>query len=655
LQVSFSSPKECAPGMSDPIHHECGIAYIRLRKDPEYYYNKYGTALWGFNKLFLLLLKQRNRGQDGAGIGCCKLNVAHGKRFLFHDRAVKSDPVNRLFRRQQGELERLIASGLLDLKNPASVKENFEFGGENLVGHLRYSTSGGVTEAFCHPQVRESNWPTKSLMVLGNFNMTNVSELKKQMVARGQHPFHDTDTQVILEEIGFHLDEAHTDIYREERDRGTDGLAIPKVISNRFDIPKIIAESARTWDGGYTIVGLVGNGDGFVMRDPNGIRPCYYIEDDEVIAFASERTPLMTVFQREAQQIQELPPGHVASVRPSGEFAIKQFAEAKTRRSCAFERIYFSRGNDPDIYRERKQLGARLVPQVLDAIDRDLDKTVFSFIPNTAETGYHGLMDGLREWRRNRVREELRELTARGEQLPEEAFDRLIMSGWPRGEKVANKDEKFRTFISKEAGRNELVAFAYDITYGVIDGDNLVALDDSIVRGTTLRESILRILARTNPRQIIIASTAPQIRYPDCYGIDMSELGKFLAFQAAIGLLKKRGLEKTVKDVYDRCREELRKDPIDMENRVKAIYEPFSAEELSEEMAQLITPTDISWKGEVHLLFQTIENLHAALPDHRGDWYFTGNYPTPGGYAVVNQAFIDFCEGRDGRPYDGWL
>jgi amidophosphoribosyltransferase len=641
--------------MSDPIHHECGIAYIRLRKDPAYYHAKYGTALWGFNKLFLLLLKQRNRGQDGAGIGCCKLDAAHGKRFLFNDRTVKKDPVNRLFQRQQEELAQLIHAGLIDLAKPATVKEHFPFGGENLVGHLRYSTSGGVTEAYCHPQVRESNWPTKSLMVLGNFNMTNVSDLKKHMVARGQHPFHDTDTQVILEEIGFHLDEAHTDIYRAERDKGTDGPDIPKVISNQFDIPKIIEESARTWDGGYTIVGLIGNGDGFVMRDPHGIRPCYYIEDDEVIAFASERTPLMTVFHKEVEEIRELPPGHVASIRPSGEFRIKPFTDPKPRQSCTFERIYFSRGNDPDIYRERKQLGARLVPQILEAIDRDLDKTVFSFIPNTAETGYHGLMDGLREWRRNRVREELRELTARGERLPEEAFDRLIMSGWPRGEKVANKDEKFRTFISKEAGRNELVAFAYDITYGVVDGDNLVALDDSIVRGTTLRESILRILARTNPRQIIIASTAPQIRYPDCYGIDMSELGKFLAFQAAIGLLRKRGMEPVVREVYARCLEEVRKDPALMENRVKAIYAPFSPGELSEEMARLITPPDISWKGEVHLLFQTIENLHAALPDHQGDWYFTGNYPTPGGYAVVNQAYIDFFEGRDGRPYDGWI
>jgi len=640
--------------MSDPIHHECGIAYIRLRKDPEYYFRKYGTPLWGFNKLFLLLLKQRNRGQDGAGIGCGKLGVAHGKRFLFHDRSVKRDQVNRLFQGQQEEFKRLVDEKIMDPKDPGSVKEHFAFGGENLLGHLRYSTSGGVTQAFCHPQVRESNWPTKSLMVMGNFNMTNVPALKDLMVRRGQHPFHDSDTQVILEEIGFHLDEAHTDIYREERDRGTDGLRIPGIISARLDVPKIIRESAETWDGGYTIVGLVGNGDGFVVRDPNGIRPCFYIEDDEIIAFASERTPLMTVFQREVEDVKELPPGHVASVRPSGEFGIKQFAEPRERRSCSFERIYFSRGNDPDIYRERKRLGTNLVPQVLKAIDGDLEKTVFSFIPNTAETGYHGLMDGLREWRRNRVRDELRELTRRGEQLQEDALDRLIMSGWPRGEKVANKDEKFRTFISKEAGRNELVAFAYDITYGVVDGDNLVALDDSIVRGTTLRESLLRILARTHPKQIIIASTAPQIRYPDCYGIDMSELGKFLAFQAAIGLLEDRKMDNLIQEVCDRCLSELTKDPAQMVNCVKAIYEPFSPEELAEKMASLITPNDISWKGEIHLLFQTIENLHDAVPNHRGDWYFTGDYPTPGGYAVVNQAFVDFVKKKAGRPYDDW-
>jgi amidophosphoribosyltransferase len=353
--------------------------------------------------------------------------------------------------------------------------------------------------------------------------------------------------------------------------------------------------------------------------------------------------------------VQELPPGHVASVRPSGEFRIEPFTKPGARRSCAFERIYFSRGNDPDIYRERKALGAKLVPQVLKAIDGDLEKTVFSFIPNTAETGYHGLMDGLREWRRDRVRTELRELTARGEKLQEDALDRLIMSGWPRGEKVANKDEKFRTFISKEAGRNELVAFAYDITYGVIDGDNLVALDDSIVRGTTLRESLLRILARTRPKQIIIASTAPQIRYPDCYGIDMSELGKFLAFQAAIGLLRQSHRETIIHQVYDRCRQELTKPQARMVNQVKAIYQPFTPEELSEEMARLVTPADLEWTGQIRLLFQTIDNLHSALPHHQGDWYFTGDYPTPGGFAVVNQAFIDFCEGRDGRPYDGWL
>jgi len=640
--------------MSDPIHHECGIAYIRLRKDPDYYHKKYGTALWGFNKLSLLLQKQRNRGQDGVGIGCCKIDVGYGKRFLSHDRSVKKDAVSKIFQRQHAEYDRLVKEELIDPEKPSSIKEHFDFGGENLVGHLRYSTSGGVTEAFCHPQVRESNWPTKSLMVLGNFNMTNVSKLKEQMVLRGQHPFHDTDTQVILEEIGFHLDEEHTDIYREERDRGTNGLLIPRLISNRFDIPKIIRASAKHWDGGYTIVGLVGNGDGFVLRDPNGIRPCFYIETEEVIAFASERTPLMTVFQLEVEDVKELPPGHVASVRPSGHFHIEEFAKPQDRRCCSFERIYFSRGNDPDIYRERKALGAQLVPQVLKAIDGDLEKTVFSFIPNTAETGYHGLMDGLREWRRNRVREELRELTARGEQLQEDALDRLIMSGWPRGEKVANKDEKFRTFISKEAGRNELVAFAYDITYGVVDGDNLVALDDSIVRGTTLRESILRILARTRPKQIIIASTAPQIRYPDCYGIDMSELGKFLAFQAAIDLLKKSDQESIIHQVYDRCRQELTKPAARMQNQVKAIYDRFKPEVLSEEMAKLVTPANLDWKGEIHLIFQTIENLHASLPEHRGDWYFTGDYPTPGGYAVVNQAFIDYCEKKDGRPTDGW-
>jgi amidophosphoribosyltransferase len=640
--------------MSDPIHHECGIAYVRLRKKPAHYQNRYGTALWGFEKLFLLLHKQRNRGQDGAGIGCGKIGVPHGERYFFHDRTVKPDPVKRLFAKQREEFRALQDAGVLDPGDPQSVRDHFGFGGENLVGHLRYSTAGGVTQMFCHPQVRESNWPTKSLMVLGNFNMTNVGELKRHMVDRGQHPFQDSDTQVILEEIGFHLDEVHNQIYKSERKAGTEGHLIPGRISRRFDIPAIIRESARAWDGGYVIVGLVGNGDGFVMRDPAGIRPCFYVEDEEVIAFASERAPLMTVFGKGVGEVRELPPGHVASVRPNGDLRVERFArEEVPLRPCSFERIYFSRGNDPDIYRERKQLGSRLVPQILEAIDGDLERTVFSFIPNTAETGYYGMMDGLREWRRARVRDELRDLTRNGKVLSEESLDRLISSGWPRGEKVATKDEKFRTFISKEKGRDELVAYAYDITYGVVNGDNLVAIDDSIVRGTTLRESILHILSRTAPRKIVIASSAPQIRYPDCYGIDMSQIGKFLAFKAAISLLRKRSMEWLIEETYQACLRELEKPVREMGNRVQAIYEPFTPEELSAEMARQVYPTGTGWDGEVILIFQTIENLHAAVPNHRGDWYFTGNYPTPGGYAVVNRAFVDYHEGRqEDRSYE---
>jgi len=642
--------------MSELIPHECGIAYIRLRKPLEYYHQKYGSALYGFNKLSLLMQKQRNRGQDGVGIGCCKLRMPLGRRYLFHDKSVKQGAVTRLFEHHLREYERLEDAGLIDSENPATVKRHFAYGGENLVGHLRYTTSGGVSLNNCHPQVRETTWATKSLLMLGNFNMTNVPQLKRNMLKRGQHPYHDTDTQVVLEEVGFHLDEAHTDIYRHHRDRGVPGEEIPTLISEELDIATIVEESARNWDGGYTLVGLVGNGDGFVMRDPHGIRPCYYFADEEVIVFASERPPLMTVFDKEQDEISELPAGHVACLKHSGEFELERFADERPGASCSFERIYFSRGNDADIYRERQALGRNLVPQVLRAIDSDLDHTVFSFIPNTAETGYYGLMNGLREGRRREVRRILGEALRQGT-LREDLLDELILEGWPRDEKVANKDEKFRTFISQEEGRNELVSFAYDISYGLVrpGQDNLVVLDDSIVRGTTLRESIIKILSRTDPKKIVVVSTAPQIRFPDFYGIDMSELGKFLAFKAALSLLEKRGRSDLLDAVYGHCQEELKKPPQHMRNCVQAIYEPFSTEELSEEMAREITPKDIPWKGEVKLIFQTIEDLHAAIPNHPGDWYFTGNYPTPGGMAAVNRALIHHVDGRRGRPCDEWI
>lgn len=640
--------------MSDPIHHECGIAVVRLRRPLEYFQDRHKDALWGLRKLWAMMEKQRNRGHDGVGLGCCKLDPKLGRRYLFATKTAKRDALNLLFGKQFAALDRLSAAGLVKPHNPASLKQHFDFAGEVLFGHLRYSTSGGSTQSFCHPQVRESNWRTKSLMVMGNFNLTNVRDLRKGMTKRGQHPFYDTDTQVILEEIGYHLEEKHDELYRKHRDAGVELEKIPDLISEELDMVEVIRAAAVDWDGGYTLAGVVGNGDMFVMRDPNGIRPCFYYIDDEIIAFASERPPLMTVLNKPSEQIHELERGHVATIKSTGEFRVAPFTDQRESLPCSFERIYFSRGNDPDIYRERKELGRRLVKQVWDAIGGDLNNTVFTFIPNTAETGYLGLMDGLRERRRCEVHDKLTK-AASDRAVTQQLLDELIQDGWPRGEKILYKDEKFRTFISNETGRKEMVSLAYDISHGVIKPtDTVVAVDDSIVRGTTLRESVIKILSRVNPKKIIIVSTAPQIRYPDCYAIDMSQLGKFLAFDAAIKLLKKAGRTRMLDDLYHECRGELLKPTAEARNCVRDIYKDFEPEEISAEMARLVTPEDIPWRGEVQLIFETIENLHAALPNHRGDWYFTGNYPTPGGNAVANQAYVNYVIGEEGRPYDTW-
>ncbi len=641
--------------MSDSIGHECGLAYIRLKKPWAYYYEKYGTSLWSFQKLFLLMEKQHNRGQDGAGIGCCKLNMPIGQPYLFRARNSKRESLSRVIQAQQLTFDKMSQRGELDYRDPESVKSKFEFAGEILLGHLRYGTSGGFGTGSCHPHLRRSNWPTKTLMVLGNFNMTNAADLNHHLINRGQHPVFGIDTQTVLEEIGYHLDEQHDDLYRRERDKGTEGREIPGIISKELNVGEIIRQCGSIWDGGYAIAGVVGNGDGFVFRDPNGIRPCHYYENDELIAFASERVPLMTVFDADTDEVSELEPGHVAVMKSSGGITFERFAETEKTTPCSFERIYFSRGNDPDIYQERKALGANLVPQILDLIDHDLENAVFSFIPNTAEIAYQGTMLGLRLHRRQKVRDELIKGLAEGT-LDEDKIDELILRNWPRGEKIAHKDIKLRTFISQEEGRAQLVSHIYDVTYDVVKpGDSLVAVDDSIVRGTTLRRSILKILARTNPKQIIVASTAPQIRYPDCYGIDMSELGKFIAFQAATSLLQTRGLQSVIVNTYHECLEELKKPVEEMGNCVKAIYDSFTPEEISDEIARLVSPSEMPWKGKIKVIYQSIENLHEAVPNHQGDWYFTGDFPTPGGYKVVNQAFVQFYEKRDGRPYDVWF
>ena len=626
---------------------------MRLRKPLQYYYDKYGTALWGFNKLMLLMEKQHNRGHDGVGIGCVKLDMPLGQPYIFRRRDAEKDSLAGVFRREMKKFNKLERRDVIDRDMPDSVKQNFDFGGEILMGHLRYGTSGEFSSGSCHPYLRRSNWPTRTLLVLGNFNMTNTAELNRKLIDRGQHPVFGTDTQTVLEEVGFHLDEAHTDIYRRLRDsEEVEGQTRQDLISEELDIGKIVAESAENWDGGYTIAGVVGNGDLFVTRDPRGIRPCFMYQDDEVIAFASERVPLMTVFESEQEEVEEVPPGEVLTIDRHGEMKRSSFHKGETATPCSFERIYFSRGNDPGIYKERKAMGAALVPQIVESIGDDFDKAVFSFIPNTAETAYYGLMDGLRLYRRDQVKVRIAQAAKDGE-VNEELLDELIMTNWPRGEKIAHKDIKMRTFISQEKGRAQLVSHVYDITYGLVNqGDALVVLDDSIVRGTTLKKSILKILSRTRPRKIVICSTAPQIRYPDCYGIDMSEMGKFIAFRATESLRKKRGEASILEDAYQKCKAEMAKPAEERINAVKGVYEGLTAEEISAEIALLVTPDDIQHKCEVEVIYQTIENLHDSIDEQSGDWYFTGNYPTKGGVGVANQAYIHYYEGRTGRSYD---
>jgi amidophosphoribosyltransferase len=638
--------------MSDFLTHECGIAAVRLRRPLEYYQDRYDTPLWGFQKLFLLMEKQHNRGHDGVGIGCAKLHMPLGHPYIFRRRDAEKDSLSNLFRDEIKSFHKMARKQMLNPDLPSSVKEKFDFGGEILIGHLRYGTSGEFDSGSCHPYLRRSNWPTRTLMVMGNFNMTNTAELNAKLIDRGQHPVFGTDTQTVLEEIGFHLDEAHTDLYRKLRDQGVSGSLIPDMISSMLDVESIVHISAQAWDGGYAIVGVIGNGDMFAMRDPHGIRPCHMLLNDEVIAFASERVPLMTVFEADANDVQALEPGSLVVIKADGAIKVSKFAPEAEHTPCSFEKIYFSRGNDPSIYRERKAMGAALVDQIVRSIDNAFDNTVFSFIPNTAETAYYGMMDGLRLFRRRQVREEILSGLRNGS-LTEEKVDELILQNWPCGEKIAHKDIKLRTFITQEKGRDLLVSHVYDITYGVVKPtDNLVVIDDSIVRGTTLKKSILKILARTNPRKIVVCSTAPQIRYPDCYGIDMSELGKFIAFQAAVALHRRAGRQFLLDEVCSQCRLELSKPAGEMRNAVKRIYEDFTHEQISAEISRMVYPEEMNWHGDVEIIFQTIENLHASINEPCGDWYFTGNYPTSGGYATVNHSYIRWHEGIGGRGYE---
>ena len=622
---------------------------MRLLKPLSYYQEKYGSPLWGFTKLFLLMEKQHNRGQDGAGVACVKLDVAAGKPFMFRERNVKANPLDRIFKTLLGGYNEKVTAGTIHPEFAHTVKENFDFGGELLMGHLRYGTSGGYSLSSCHPYFRRSPWSTRNLALCGNFNLTNTAELNASLTAMGQHPIFATDTQAILEKIGFFLDEEHEDIYRFLRKRDLAGAELSQRISEELDVTRVLTRAAQKWDGGYTLCGLIGNGDAFVARDPSGIRPAFYFQSDEVVAFASERAPLMTVFDLAVEQVQEVPPGHVVVMKKRGTITVAPFTAPLPRTSCSFERIYFSRGNDLDIYRERQALGGGLADQVIKSIGHDWANTVFSFIPNTAEVAYYGLMSALRTRRRDEVKAAILKASSAGE-LTESLLDDLILRNWPRGEKVVSKDIKIRTFIGQETMRNQLVSHVYDITYGSVKpGDNLVCVDDSIVRGTTLRRSILRILARLNPKKIIIVSTAPQIRYPDCYGIDMSELGKFVAFEAAVELLKERGQTALLDEVHQLCLNEAATGC--STNHVRKIYEPFTPEEISAKIVERVRPQGIEWQGEIEIIFQSIENLRAAVPEHTGDWYFTGKYPTPGGYRVVNQAFLNYAAKSGGRSY----
>ena len=637
--------------MSDDIRHECGIALVRLKKPLEHYFLKYGTPLYGLFKLFLLMEKQHNRGQDGAGVAAVKLHMPPGEPYMFREREIKASPIDRIFRNLLKQYNALLKDGMVHPEFPATVKTHFDFCAELYLGHLRYGTSGGYHMSVCHPFFRRSSWPTRNLMLAGNFNMTNTAALNDSLIAMGQHPIFATDTQALLEEIGYHLDVLHEQHYRKLRGRGLDGAELTKVMHEEFNVTEAVRRASRKWDGGYSLVGAIGTGDAFVMRDPAGIRPAFYYENDDIFAVASERPPLLTVFDASVDEIREVPPGHIIVFKRDGHMLEERFTEPRQRFSCSFERIYFSRGNDPDIYRERKALGAGLAGQIMNAVEHDLEHTVFSYIPNTAETAFEGLLEELRIRRRHEVKQAIL-AAAREGTLDEAMVDELVLRNWPRSAKVAHKDVKLRTFISQEKFRGEMSSHVYDITYGVArPTDSLVCIDDSIVRGTTLRRSILKILSRLNPKRIVVASTAPQIRYPDCYGIDMSELGKFIAFEATVELLREQGRAEMLHDVYDRCLAQMRTPGGQQENHVKRLYDQFTADEISASIARLVRPQDVSWKGEVIVIYQTIENLHAAVPEHSGDWYFTGRYPTPGGMRVVNQAFINYYENQQGRSY----
>ena len=632
--------------MSDQIKHECGIALVRLLKPLDFYREKYGTSFYGLNKMYLLMEKQHNRGQDGAGLANIKLNVEPGRRYISRKRSNSSKPIQDVFDQVHARFSEVSEGDHALLGDPQWLKDNAPFSGEVFLGHLRYGTYGENTIEACHPFLRQSNWMTRNLVLAGNFNMTNVDEQFELLIKLGQHPKKKADTVTVLEKIGHFLDEENEAIFRKYKRLGYSNADITSRIASELDVRNILVRSAEDFDGGYTMCGLFGHGDAFVLRDPNGIRPAFWYADDEVVVAASERPVIQTAFHVPVEDVREIEPGHALIVKCNGKISMDMVRVPQEKRSCSFERIYFSRGSDKDIYRERLELGRSVVPVVLNSIDYDLDNTVFSFIPNTAEVSYYGMIKGLEEYHNDLKVDRIKALDGGSEEQI-----RSILNERVRVEKVAIKDAKLRTFITQDSDRNDLVAHVYDITYGTIRSgqDNLVVIDDSIVRGTTLKRSILRILDRLKPKKIIIVSSAPQIRYPDCYGIDMSLLQDFIAFQAAIELLKEHGKAQIIKDVYELCKEESQSSKDSLVNHVQKIYEPFTDEEISAKISELLRPDDLD--AEVRIIYQRLEGLRAACPNHLGDWYFSGNYPTRGGNMVVNRAFINYYEGRRERAY----
>ena len=632
--------------MSDAIKHECGIALIHLKKDLAYFKEKYGTSMFAINKMYLMMEKQHNRGQDGAGLGCIKLNVKPGERYISRVRSNGQQPIQDIFKK----INKRVSQAKKDypdlLENPDMFKHEVPFAGEILLGHVRYGTFGKNSIESVHPFLRQNNWMHRNLIVAGNFNLTNVNELFDTLVDLGQHPKERSDTITVMEKIGHFLDDAVAKIYETLKREGYNKADASPQIAERLNMKKVLRKASKNWDGGYTIAGMLGHGDSFVIRDPAGIRPAYYYDNDELLVVASERPAIQTVFDIPFEDVQEIPPGHALLTKKSGAMSISKIQEPVERKSCSFERIYFSRGGDATIYKERKQLGRLLFPQIQKAISNDLENTVFSFIPNTAETSFYGLLGAVQD----NIVKSLSEAINNEDNIKNGNLKKLL-SLRPRIEKIAIKDAKLRTFITEDASRDDLVAHIYDITYGVIKPtDNLVIIDDSIVRGTTLEKSILKMLDRLSPKKIIVVSSAPQIRYPDCYGIDMAKIQNFIAFRATLKLHEDMGtLDKILDEIYDGCIKSMKISLDKVENQLKALYEPFTDKQISDKIASMLKGEII--KSDVEIIFQTIDGLHKACPENLGDWYFSGNYPTPGGNRVVNRAFMNYYEGKSVRAY----